>query len=92
MKIGEVVYSVAGRDKQKALVVIGLKEDKLLVVDGKERPLERPKAKSPRHLKSAGSYLEKENLKSNKSLRKALWSFNNEMNSGEGAKICLKKI
>ncbi|NLN64990.1 MAG: RNA-binding protein [Clostridiaceae bacterium] len=50
--IGRVVYSKAGRDKGKLLIVIDvLNEDFVLVADGGLRPVERPKKKRIKHLK-----------------------------------------
>ncbi|HEY8499236.1 MAG TPA: KOW domain-containing RNA-binding protein [Clostridia bacterium] len=50
--IGRVVYSKAGRDKGKILVVVGIiDENFVLVADGSLRPIERPKKKRMKHLK-----------------------------------------
>ena len=70
--IGRVVCSKAGRDKGSFLAVVGLEGEALLVCDGKERPLERPKRKNTKHLAVTKEVLTKEQLSSNKSLRKAL--------------------
>ena len=43
---GTVVCSGAGRDKGKYMVVLSADEDFVLLSDGKERPLERPKRKT----------------------------------------------
>ncbi len=72
MKPYDVVKSVAGRDKDGLLVVVGECDGYVLVADGKERPLERPKRKNRRHLISAGRSLNEEEIISNKSLRRAL--------------------
>ena len=69
---GRIVCSTAGRDKGYFLAVVGNKGDNLLVCDGKERPLERPKLKNRKHLAVTNVTLEKEQLLSNKSLRRAL--------------------
>ena len=42
MKSGQIVFSKAGRDKNKVLTVISSSDSGVFVVDGKERPLERP--------------------------------------------------
>lgn len=72
MKIGQIVYSKAGRDKGKLLAVISSDESGVFVVDGKERPLERPKLKKPKHLTLTGDCLKTEEYRSNKALRSAL--------------------
>lgn len=72
MKPIEVVMSVAGRDKNSLLAVIGECDGFVLVADGKARPLERPKRKNSRHLISTGRSLNEKEIVSNKSLRRAL--------------------
>ena len=47
---GSVVISKAGRDQGYYLAVVGEEDGKILVADGKERPLSRPKRKNPKHL------------------------------------------
>ena len=75
MKIGQIVFSNAGRDKGKALSVISSNDSVFFVVDGKERPLERPKLKNPKHLKLTGYCLSEEEYRSNKALKAALKRF-----------------
>lgn len=70
--VGRVVISSAGRDKTKVMVVVKETENYLLVCDGKERPVERPKRKNPKHLKLTKLYLEAHQLETNRALRKAL--------------------
>lgn len=72
MKPIDVVKSVAGRDKNSLLAVIGECDGFVLVADGKNRPLERPKRKNSRHLISTGLSLNEKEIISNKSLRRAL--------------------
>ena len=69
---GQVVCSLAGRDKGSFLVVVGTKEDYLLVCDGKARPLKRPKLKSKKHLKITSCIIEQERITGNKTLRRLL--------------------
>lgn len=73
--IGRVVCSKAGRDKGRFMVVVEVQKNGLLVCDGKERPLQRPKLKNQKHLAFTNTCLEKEKFLSNKSLRKALADF-----------------
>ena len=72
MKIGQIVFSKAGRDKNKVLAVISSNNSEVFVVDGKERPLERPKLKNQKHLKLTGYCLSEEEYRSNKALKIAL--------------------
>ncbi|MCR4925026.1 MAG: KOW domain-containing RNA-binding protein, partial [Clostridiales bacterium] len=71
-KIGSVVKSKAGRDAGKFLTVVGFSETYILVCDGKERPLERPKLKNPRHLLLLSVQLPAQKMATNRELRKAL--------------------
>ena len=72
MKTYLVVKSAAGRDKERLLAVVGESDGRVLVCDGKERPIERPKQKNKKHLVFTGQCLNEEELNSNKSLRRAL--------------------
>ncbi len=72
MKIGQIVYSKAGRDKGKALIVISSSDLGVFVVDGKERPLERPKLKNTKHLNLTNYCLRENEYRSNKALRASL--------------------
>ncbi len=59
---GNVVISKAGRDKGYFLAVIGEEKGNILVADGKERPLERPKKKNPKHLQKTNYKIDLEQL------------------------------
>ena len=72
MKRGDIVVSTAGKDKNSFLAVIGFDEGYVLVVDGKHRPLERPKRKNEKHIFLTGQSLKIEEFISNNSLRRAL--------------------
>ena len=69
---GTLMLSLAGRDKGRLLAVVEAGENSVLVCDGKERPVQRPKSKNIRHLKSTGIKLSEESLLTNKALRKAI--------------------
>ena len=71
LKEGSIVRSTAGRDKGRLLAVVALQDDAVLVCDGKERPLERPKRKNPRHIEDTGITLA-QTAESNRAMRKAL--------------------
>ena len=72
---GSVVRSLAGRDKDGLLAVTEVTDDAVYVCDGKERPLERPKRKNPRHIEDTGLRLPPSAAESNRALRKALAGF-----------------
>ncbi len=74
MSKGQVVCSAQGRDKGIYMVVFGVDGDFLLLCDGKERPLELPKRKNIKHLYLTDFTVDTELIKSNKALRKAIFS------------------
>ena len=49
--VGNVVISVAGRDKGRTYLVVSVNEHKVLVVDGRARKVNNPKRKNVKHLK-----------------------------------------
>ena len=69
---GSVVISLKGRDQDRLMCVIRVIDKGVLVCDGKERPLERPKVKNPKHINSLETKLSEEQMVTNKSIRKAL--------------------
>ena len=77
---GAVVRSSAGRDKGKLLAVVKSEQKKVLVCDGKERPVERPKSKNIRHVEATQASLTQAELSTNRALRKALGRLSAEIN------------
>ena len=75
MRCGAVVKSVAGRDKGSLLAVVGERDGFLLVADGKQRPLQRPKLKNPKHVARTNMVIDEKSLCTNRSLRRALMEF-----------------
>ena len=47
----DVVVSLAGHDRGKLFMVIGASGERLLLSDGKNRRMENPKCKSPKHVR-----------------------------------------
>ena len=72
LKTGQVVKSLAGHDNGEFAVIAGFDEDKVLVCDGKHRPLEKPKCKNPKHLEATEMFLQKDSMATNRKLRKTL--------------------
>lgn len=70
-KKGMVVFSKAGRDSGKPLAVIDVKDGFVYVCDGKERPLENPKKKNPKHLAGTLKTIDVDNV-TNRKLRTVL--------------------
>jgi len=83
-KAGDVVVSKAGHDKG-LFCVVGVEEGYLLLANGKQRPLEKPKRKKPMHAAPAG-LPGIEIPASNKALRALLAKIRdeNDKNRGEG--------
>lgn len=75
MERGTVVRSLAGRDAGRWLAVLGSDGGWLVLADGKDRPVGRPKRKNRRHVAPTGRRLEETALQSNRALRAALRSF-----------------
>ena len=50
INISDVVKATAGRDQGKLFYVIGEDEQFLLLANGKDRPLDRPKRKKRKHV------------------------------------------
>jgi len=72
MEIGTIVLSTAGRDKGCLLCVVGEEDGRVLVCDGGERPLERPKKKNHRHIQPVDCPKCTWERRGNRALRKAL--------------------
>ena len=72
LQLGRVVYSRAGRDKAEFLAVVGCEGNALLVCNGKDRPLERPKKKNRKHIGLTNTVLDSGSMSTNRSLRRAL--------------------
>lgn len=71
--VGTVIFSKAGRDKGCFLVCLKqLDEDYVLLVDGKKRPIERPKKKKLMHLQKTNTVLDIDEKSSNKRIRRLL--------------------
>lgn len=69
---GSVVISLKGRDKGLTMFVQNVTDKGVLVCDGKERRLKKPKLKNPKHIKVLESKLSEEQMLSDNSVRKAL--------------------
>ena len=78
MKLGQIVCSRAGSDKNNFFVIIGADDKTAYISDGKRYKLSSPKRKNVKHLAVTGEKLENENLSTDKSLRKALAKFRSQ--------------
>ena len=82
-KRGTIVCSKAGRDCGNFMVVLEIKDGVILVADGKERPLERPKQKNLKHISLTETNLSEEQMLTNRSIRHALNDFRGTHCQGE---------
>jgi len=73
---GSVVCSKAGHDSGLFFVVVDVLNGFVLICDGKQRPLEKPKRKNTLHIAKTNTILTFEQMQTNNGLRKALKSFN----------------
>ena len=89
MDIGRVVCSIAGHDKGFYMVVVGITPDGVKVCNGKQRPLQNPKTKKIKHLYETPYFVTEEQLKTNKSLRKAIFGL---LGKYKEETLCQKKI
>ncbi|NLI59028.1 MAG: RNA-binding protein [Clostridium sp.] len=82
--LGQVVYSIAGRDGGRVFVVVGIIDDKhVLISDGDLRRIEKAKKKKIKHIRATEEVilplkekLEREDRVSNSEIRKALAQLN----------------
>ncbi len=72
MKRGQIVVSKAGRDRGRFMIVVGTDQNCIYVADGKERPLENPKRKNPKHLGATNHCLSEGSFATNRAVRKIL--------------------
>ena len=72
MEKGQIVISTAGHDKGDLLVVAGFDKNMVLVCDGKQRKLEKPMPKNPKHIKETEILLAEDSIATNRKIRKTI--------------------
>ena len=80
---GTVVRSKAGRDGDSFLVVLEVLNGFVLVADGKQRLIERPKRKNVKHIAITELIVKEEQLQTNRSIRHVLSDFKSHTCEGE---------
>lgn len=91
--VGTVIISKAGRDKGKFMVVTEVMSKKAVVIDGKERPIERPKLKNIKHIAYTRYKISQYDMAANSRIRKALNLLSSKAQaSEEEVQRCQKKI
>lgn len=53
---GDIVYSMAGRDKGRYFAVIAVENEFALICDGRKRKTDKPKRKKVKHLKAGSGH------------------------------------
>ena len=74
-RVGQVVFSKAGRDKGYPMLVFKEEDGFVFVVDGKERPLSRPKRKNPKHLRTTNTVIDESDMANDAKIKKLLRRF-----------------
>ncbi len=69
---GELVVCLAGREKGRLMCVHSFDGKYVYLSDGRERLLDNPKRKNPKHAVRTGKAVSEEDMSTNKALRKAL--------------------
>lgn len=72
IEVGRVVRSIAGHDSNDIFAVVGFDADYIFISDGKERRVEKPKRKNPKHIELTSYMLSPEEMAANGRLKKAL--------------------
>ena len=76
---GSVAVSLAGRNKDKLVVVLRVDGNRAYVADGKEYKVAEPKPKNLKHLKPVGAVIKTEDYEFDSRLRKALKQYENQI-------------
>ena len=69
---GELVICNAGREKDRLMCVVTFDEKYVYVCDGKERLLNNPKRKNPKHIVKTNKLISQDMFLTDRALRKAL--------------------
>ncbi|MEE0858512.1 MAG: KOW domain-containing RNA-binding protein [Acutalibacteraceae bacterium] len=78
MKAGQIVKSIAGRDKNSFFVITAVDEKFAIICDGKHRPVEKQKRKKLIHLRTTNYNVDLNEVKTNKEFKRVLHRFNYE--------------
>ncbi len=81
--VGKIVLSLAGRDKGEYLAVINCEKNYVFVANGKNRKIELPKRKNIKHISVTDQALSKDQMKTNKSLKRAIAVYKDTVNLKE---------
>ena len=86
MKVGDVVISISGHDMGEWYIVANIQNEFVYLIDGKNKPIEKPKKKKIKHVIKANYFAEEVAQKiankvylQNAEVRKALKFFKNNI-------------
>ncbi len=54
IQIGLIVRTISGHDKNMVYIVVGQENDRVLLVNGKNKPIDNPKKKNVKHIIKVG--------------------------------------
>lgn len=69
---GQIVKSKAGHDKGDLLMIADFDENRVLLVDGKQRKLQSPKCKSIKHIEATEFKVDINEVNTDRKLKKLL--------------------
>ncbi len=81
---GRVVRSKAGHDSNDIFAVVGTDANNVYICDGKERKVEKPKRKNPKHIEVTSYMVSPEEMAANGRLKKALSKIKAEADKSSG--------
>ena len=84
IEVGRVVRSKAGHDSNDIFAVVGTDGNYVFISDGKQRKVEKPKRKNPKHLEVTSYMLLPEEMAANGRLKKALGKIKSEADKSSG--------
>lgn len=84
LQAGRIVRSIAGHDKDKFYLIVGVAGNRVFIADGRLRKLGRPKAKNVLHVRPTNAVLDMKIVTTDKKLREALAPYNRGESQEEG--------
>lgn len=81
---GQIVTSRAGRDVTRAYLVADVQGERILLIDGKKRPLAAPKPKNPRHIQPTKTVLPQSEWDTDEKIQKLLAAFEKAVEPKQG--------
>ena len=72
LRKGQIVKSVKGHDKGDLLMIADFDEKRVLLCDGKQRKLNKPKVKNLKHIELTGFEVDIKEVDTDRKLRKTL--------------------